>query len=582
MHEGTRAMSVPRRVAYFSMEIALRPEIPTYSGGLGVLAADTIRAAADLRVPMLAVTLVHHCGYFRQHVLGDGWQTEEPDRWTVSQFAQEQAPRVLVTIENRSVSVRAWRYDIVGVTGFALPVYLLDTDLPENEVQDRSLTDVLYGGDERHRLCQEVVLGIGGVRMLRALGHDGIERYHMNEGHSGLLALELLDEEAKRAGRSIEHADVEAVRRKCVFTTHTAVSAGHDQFSLDLVRQVLGRREVYEMKEVFCCEGRLNMTYLALNLSHYVNGVAKRHGEITQRMFSSYKIDSITNGVHVATWTCGAFAELYDRHLPGWRADPAVLRHVLGIPREEVSKAHVLAKRDLISLLNDRLGVRFEEGAFTLGFARRATAYKRADLLLSDPERLRSMARSLGSIQVAYAGKAHPRDTQGKEIIKQIFAAADALRDEVRIVYIPNYDLAIAARLVAGVDLWLNTPEPPLEASGTSGMKAAVNGVPSLSILDGWWIEGHVEGLTGWSLGDAPSVARDDGSRAKDAESLYRKLSEVILPMFHRERERYVDVMAHAIAINGSYFNTHRMMQQYVIKAYFEEEDWRSADSARV
>src|SRR6266568_1949124 len=298
-------------IAYFSMEIVVDPAMPTYSGGLGVLAGDTIRSAADLKVPMVAVTLIHHKGYFRQRLELDGRQVEEPVEWIVNNFLQPMPQRAAVTIEGRAVQIRAWKYEVSGAGGFKVPVYFLDADLPENSEWERTLTHFLYGGDQHYRLCQEAILGLGGVKILRALGYKTIERFHMNEGHSSLLTLDLLDEVARAAGRgSITHDDVETVRRKCVFTTHTPVPAGHDQFPLDLVTRVLGRHEIYDMKDVFCCEGRLNMTYLALNLSHYVNGVAKKHGEVSRLMFAGYKIDAITNGVHAATWTSPPFQQL--------------------------------------------------------------------------------------------------------------------------------------------------------------------------------------------------------------------------------------------------------------------------------
>ncbi len=557
-------------VAYFSMEVGIDPAMPTYAGGLGVLAADTIRSAADQEVPMVAVTLLHRKGYFRQKLAADGWQNEEPEQWVVTDYLTELPERATVTIGGREVALRAWQYLVTGVGGYTVPIYFLDADLAENAESDRRLTDSLYGGDDRYRLCQEVILGIGGVRMLRQLGHTELAHFHMNEGHSSLLALELLDEEANRQGRTtIRHEDVEAVQQKCIFTTHTPVESGHDQFPMTLVEQVLGRREIHEMEDLFCCEGRLNMTFLGFNLSHYINGVAKKHREVAQRLFQRFKIDAITNGVHVATWVAPAIAELFDRHIPDWRADNYSLRYSVSLPREEVLRAHAAAKLELVDWLNREHGAGFDPEVFTIGFARRATGYKRADLLFADVERLKSIVRDNGPLQVVFAGKAHPRDSSGKEAIKRIFAARKRLAQEIPIVYVENYDLAIAKRLVAGVDLWLNTPEPPLEASGTSGMKAAVNAVPSLSVLDGWWIEGHLEGVTGWAIGEARDTS-DGDSWSKDAASLYDKLGGVILPMFYGERDSFTNVMIRSIALNGSFFNTQRMIQQYVVKAYFE------------
>lgn len=552
------------------MEIALEAGMPTYSGGLGVLAGDTIRSAADLRVPMVAVTLLYRKGYFHQRIDGSGWQKEEPVEWGVEEFLTELPERVAVIIEGRTVRLCCWKYETNGIGYFKVPVYFLDADLAENSAWDRTLTHFLYGGDQHYRLCQEVILGIGGVKMLRALGYENIERFHMNEGHASLLALELLDEEARKGARtSINHDDVEAVRTKCVFTTHTPVPAGHDQFPLDLVNRVLGRREVFDMKDVFCCEGLLNMTYLALNLSHYVNGVAKKHGEISRLMFAGYDIDAITNGVHAATWVAEPFQQLYDHYIPGWRQDNFSFRYALSIPKEEVWKAHIRAKKELLQYVREETKTEMDAEVLTIGFARRVTPYKRGDLLFEDVERLRTISSKTGRFQVIYAGKAHPKDRAGKELIQRIFQVKELLKKNINIVYLENYNLQLGKMITSGVDVWLNTPEPPLEASGTSGMKAAINGVPSLSVLDGWWIEGHIEGVTGWSIGENKRGAGESNNRSRDASSLYDKLERVVIPLFYHDRERFIDVMLHSIALNGSFFNTHRMVQQYVLKAYF-------------
>ena len=586
----------PKRfVAYFSMEIALENAMPSYSGGLGVLAGDTIRAAADIRLPMVAVSLLYRKGYFRQRLTEDGGQVEEPVEWEVEKFLEEEAPRVTVSLESRRVELRAWRYVLKGVRGYEVPVYFLDADLPDNDPRDRELTGTLYGGDPYYRLSQEVLLGIGGVRMLRALGHTELMRYHMNEGHAALLTMELLGEEARRFGRSsITGEDIERVRSKCVFTTHTPVPAGHDKFpleyltrlfpdqsqffdvkdasSLDLIKSILqSEQTVPDWQEAARHGASVNMTYLALNLSNYVNGVAKLHGEVSRKMFPNVPIEAITNGVHAATWTSPAFRDLFDRYIPSWREDNYSLRGALGLPPEEVWAAHLLAKHGLLEEVRKKTGLKLDPEAFTIGFARRATGYKRADLILRDLDRLRQIAKNAGGFQIVFAGKAHPRDAGGKEIIKRIFKAKKALKKNVSIVFLDDYNLDLAGRLTSGGDLWLNTPQYPLEASGTSGMKAALNGVPSLSILDGWWVEGCIEGVTGWGIGEShgrepsPDLVADN---AADAESLYAKLESVILPLFYEDRNRYLSVMQHAIAMNGSFFNTQRMVQQYITDAY--------------
>jgi glycogen phosphorylase len=589
-----QSRATKRIVAYFSMEIALQNAMPSYSGGLGVLAGDTVRAAADIKLPMVAVSLLYRNGYFTQRLAEDGSQTEEPVTWRVEDFLKEESARVTVPLENRRVELRAWRYDVKGVHGFVVPVYFLDAALESNAESDRALTGSLYGGDSYYRLCQEVLLGIGGVRMLRALGYTELTRYHMNEGHAALLSLELLGEEAEKGGRtSIRGEDIEKVRSKCIFTTHTPVPAGHDRFpveyltrafpdqngffdvkdatSADLVKSILQAEQNFpDMQEAARAGASLNMTYLALSLSTYVNGVAKLHGETSRKMFPQVPIEAITNGVHAGTWVSPAFAELFDRYISSWREDNYSLRSALGMPPEEVWASHLIAKHDLLETVRTKTGMTLDPDVFTIGFARRATGYKRADLILADLDRLRQIAKNAGKFQIVYAGKAHPHDSGGKDIIRHIFSAKKALKKAVTIVFLDEYNMEVGGKITAGVDLWLNTPQFPLEASGTSGMKAALNGVPSLSILDGWWVEGHIEGVTGWAIGESrlsAGTATTVDNNA-DVQSLYGKLENVILPLFYKDRNRYLSVMQHAIAINGSFFNTQRMVQQYVTDAY--------------
>jgi starch phosphorylase len=578
-------------VAYFSMEIALEPGMPTYSGGLGVLAGDTIRAAADLKVPLVAVCLLHRRGYFYQKLDDQGHQTEEPVAWVVDDFLTEMPVRAQVSIEGRTVSLRAWKYEVKGVTGYRVPVYFLDTDVPENSDWDRRLTDHLYGGDEWYRLCQEIVLGIGGVRILRALGYQDLQRFHMNEGHAAFLTLELLQEELDARGKTtIGREELETVRGKCIFTTHTPVPAGHDQFPLEFVQKAFGHlgymvdmEDIYAVdvqKQIFQYGGEfatlpelarrgmsLNMTYLGLNMSTYINGVSKQHGEVSRLMFGDYPVDAITNGVHAATWTTEPLQELFDRHIPGWREDNFSLRSVLKIPPGELWEAHQKAKRRLLTTINRETNAGLDLDVLTLGFARRVATYKRADLLFSDMERLRHLAREVGSFQLVFAGKAFPRDNPAKELIRRIFQAKEALKGDIPLVYLENYDTALARLLCGGVDVWLNTPQPPNEASGTSGMKAALNGVPSLSTLDGWWLEGCIENYTGWAIGPSKTLEGEAPACADDADCLYTKLEKVI-NLYYHDRQAFMRVMYGAIALNGSFFNTQRMVQQYVVKAY--------------
>ncbi len=559
-------------VAYFSMEIAAAPEMPTYSGGLGVLAGDTLRAAADMGLPLAAVTLADRKGYFRQHLDPSGTQVEEPQPWSPEQILTAEEPVVTVTIEGRPVGIRAWRYEIEGVAGHRIPVYLLDTDLEQNDARDRALSDHLYGGDADYRLRQEAVLGIGGARMLWALEYEPVV-YHMNEGHAALLTVPVLEQELRGAGlQTATEKDVEGVRRKCVFTTHTPVPAGHDRFSGEQAYRILGQERA-GMLERFGCfhDGLLNMTYVALRFSRFVNGVAMQHGKVSRQMFPEYRIDAITNGVHAGTWTAPPVRAVFDRHLPRWRQDNVTLRYAIDIPENEIVEAHTASKRELLKVVKERSGVEMREEVFTLGFGRRAATYKRADLLFTDPERLVRCAESMGGMQVLYAGKAHPADEPGKAKIRRVIELSNELRKSaLQIVYLENYDWQLGALLTGGVDVWLNTPRRPYEASGTSGMKAALNGVPSLSILDGWWIEGWIEGVTGWAIDD-----HDD--EAGEANSMYEHLEQTILPLFYKDQGQWRRIMRSTIALNGSFFNTQRMLEQYVINAYFPE---RSVEKA--
>jgi len=558
--------SIPVTIAYFSMDVAIDSAIPTYSGGLGILAGDMLRSAADLGVPLVAVTLLHRKGYFDQRLDERGNQLESPSEWSPESYLEPLSSRVSVVIEGREVKIRAWQYLFRGVHNHEVPLVFLDTHLEENDPKDRVITDHLYGGDEHYRLCQEVVLGIGGVAMLQALDYPNVKIYHMNEGHSAFATLGLLEQQAGGGPRpTFSDIEAEAVRSQCVFTTHTPVPAGHDRFDADLVHQVLGETRSAALSQLQVMNSSLNMTELALRLSAFVNGVSMRHGEVSRAMFPGYPVEAITNGVHAATWTSPPFCSLYDRTIPKWRKDNCLLRYVLGIPLHEIRAAHVQAKQELLKRVRLVTGHQLDAAVFTLGFARRATAYKRADMLFSDLERLKQIAREVGPLQLIYGGKAHPRDEGGKAVIRRIFEAAAALGEDVRVVYLENYDMDLGKLFCAGVDTWLNTPLKPQEASGTSGMKAALNGVPSFSVLDGWWVEGHIEGVTGWSIGE-----RTEGDNDAHAEvgSLYDKLGQVILPLYYHAPDKFADVMRSAIAFNGSFFNTQRMIFQYMRNAY--------------
>ncbi|NML44922.1 alpha-glucan family phosphorylase [Ramlibacter sp. G-1-2-2] len=553
------------RIAYFSMEIALEDDVPTYSGGLGVLAGDMMRSAADLGVRMVGVTLASRAGYFRQEIV-DGHQVEHPASWEPAQRARRLACKVVVTIGTREVWVGGWEYEVSTSCRqtASVPVILLDTDLPENREEDRALTHFLYGQDASYRLRQEIVLGVGGVRMLHALGIP-VHKYHLNEGHSALLALELLRERgaAAASGRALELA-VEAVRVQCVFTTHTPVEAGHDQYEHQLVEEQLGGLVVATLLRQLGGGARFNLTRLALALCGWVNGVADRHAETSRALFPGYDVHAVTNGVHALTWTSLPMQLVFDHHIPKWCHEPELLVRVLSVPDAEVVAAHAQSRQRLL-----HTAARYPGGAalqpqrMTLGFARRMTDYKRPGLLFSDLERLRALARRW-PLQVLVAGKAHPHDEPGKRHIAKLLEWARQLEGEVPVVFLPDYGVSLARQLVAGVDVWLNTPLPPLEASGTSGMKAALNGVPSLSVLDGWWLEGWEEGVTGWAIG-----ADGDQDAGRHAASLYDKLETAVLPAWHAADGRWAHIMKSAIARNGSYFNSHRMLRRYAAEAYW-------------
>ena len=549
------------------MEVGLESSIPTYSGGLGVLAGDTLRSAADLGVGMIGVTLLYRKGYFRQRISVSGAQLESPVEWSPDRALDRMAAKVSMTIEGREVAIGCWRYRIQGVGGHIVPVYLLDSDREENALPDRELTHYLYGGDERYRLCQEAILGIGGQKILAELGYGDIDVYHMNEGHSSLLSLSLLERRlATRNARRVTKNDIAAVRDRCVFTTHTPVPAGHDRFHKSLVDRVLGKARMDLMASAHVLDGdMLNMTKLALECSRFVNGVARIHQQVSQEMFPKYRIRSVTNGVHAVTWSAPSLQRLFDKYIPEWRHDNAYLRHAFDIPLEELVSAHRAAKRKLLDLVSATAGGALDDSVFTIGFARRATPYKRGHLLFQNLDRLRWIARHVGPFQLVFSGKAHPRDEGGKRTIRVVNEASEALDGVVKIVYIENYEMELGRVLTSGSDLWLNSPEKTREASGTSGMKAAMNGVPSLSVLDGWWLEGHVEGVTGWSAANYSGALDDDASVA---HALYDKLERVVIPLYYERPMAYAQVMRSAISLNGSFFNTQRMVSQYMTNAY--------------
>jgi starch phosphorylase len=568
----------PIEIAYYSMEIALEDAVPTFSGGLGVLAGDHLRAASDRGLPLAAVTLLYNHGFFRQ-TLTEGLQHEEPVDWEPAAHLEELPVRVAVVVAGRKVTVRAWRKTLVGVDGHRTGVHFLDTNLEANAPEDRTITDRLYTSDPYERLRQEAVLGLAGPLVLDALGHQAIRVHHLNEGHGSLVPVGLLARRlaAANPGGALDPGlvgsaeDLAAILRSCVFTTHTPVPAGHDRFSQDVARAVLGQPLVDALGALGCLEedGTLNMTLLGLRFAGFVNGVSRKHAQVTRRMFPAQAVQSITNGVHAGTWASPPTAELFDRWIPGWRADSQLLRYAEDIPLAELRSVHDANKRALCAAVRRRTGAVVQPDVLTLGIARRFAQYKRNDLVLSDMDRLAAIAE-IGPVQVVFAGKAHPGDQGAKAMLSRVSEIMAGARSRgVTLAFVPDYGLELGQLLCAGSDVWLNTPAPPNEASGTSGMKAAVNGVPSLSTLDGWWLEGWIEGVTGWAVGNpAPDGATEDPDPAGDAERLYTALEEVVVPAYYKERDTLLAVGRHAIALNGSFFSAHRMVDEYARRAY--------------
>jgi starch phosphorylase len=558
-------------IAYFTMEVALRDDIPTFSGGLGVLAGDYLKSASDAAAGLVAVTLLHRQGYLRQELDAGGAQVATPVEWRPEDVLEALDVRTTIKIGEHSVVVTAWKTVVEGVDGGALAVLFLDTDLPVNQPSDRQLSGRLYGGDEEFRLRQEAVLGIGGIRILRTLGYDSIATYHMNEGHSSLLTLALIEEHAEQRAAETGHTVdpiparwIEEVRDKCVFTTHTPVPAGHDRFAASLVTDVLGTERLRRLEEMGCIvDGELNMSWLGMRMSRTSNAVSRRHREVAQTMFPTVPMTSVTNGVHAGTWVSEPFRALFDRSVPGWRSDNDLLRYVSQVELPAIAEAHESAKGNLLDEIARRTDRKLDPGALIIGLARRVTPYKQPMLVFSDLERLVTAATAIGPVHVVCAGKAHPRDEGGKDLVMQLAQVCSALRGPVEAVFLENYDLGLAGTICAGSDIWLNNPRKPNEASGTSGMKAALNGVPSLSVLDGWWLEGCVDGVTGWAIGNGDAVDDDNA-----ASNLYEKLEQVVLPLFYRSPERLVEMRRNAIALNGSFFNTERMLREYYAEVY--------------
>ncbi len=557
--ERARARDEGLRVAYFSMEFGLHERLPIYSGGLGVLAGDHLKAAADLGLPLVGVGLLYRGGYFRQGIDAAGRQTEDYQPVDPEAAGLEREPvSVEVDVGGTAIEAAVWRQDVGSV-----PLYLLEVDW---------LTDALYGGDREHRIRQELLLGVGGIRALAALGIEPTV-FHLNEGHSAFLQIERV--RALVAGGLETTAALEHVRRSSVFTTHTPVPAGNEVFGAELVARYVGplAAEAGLGEEALLDLGRsgdepgFGLTPLALRLSSSANGVSGLHGEVAREMWEwlwpgqETPIGHVTNGVHLGTWLDPALAELLRSAgvRPEAPPDEASWESARVTDPEALWRVHAAAK----ARLAERAGI--ERDLLTIGFARRFATYKRAGLVFSDVERLLALP-----VQLVVAGKAHPADAPGKDVMQEIVELARERRAQGRVVFLENYDIGLARTLVRGCDVWLNTPTRPLEASGTSGMKAAVNGVLNLSVLDGWWAEGY-SAEVGWAI--------DGVSDEADREQLYRLLEHEIVPTFTGDRERWVTMMQESIAQLAPRFSMHRAVIEYVERYYLPAHEAARSDS---
>ncbi len=548
-------------VAYISMEIAVDSNIPTYSGGLGVLSGDTVRSAADLEIPMVGICLCYSSGYFYQFFNEFGEQKEKEIAWNFYyEFDKVEKP-ISLKIENKDVLVSAWLYRVIGQSGHVLPIYLLTTDVEGNEEWMKKMTGSLYDSTSRwNRIVQEIILGIGGVKLLKSLGYNNIKTYHLNEGHGSFATLELFN----------ELGSIDKVKEKVVFTTHTPVPAGHDRFNKDLVDKVFESRIPKEIRKLADDNGEFNMTFLGMALSRYRNAVARKHGDISRKMFPQYEIDYITNGIHLPFWVSKPFRKIFDRKWPNWRANPQVLENAIEIDDLDLYDAHIENKFNLINYQKGHSWNLLDEELITIGFARRFATYKRAVLIFQDIDRLGKICRN--NVQFIFAGKAHPKDQMGKDYIKEIHESGEFLHDNygVKVVMMENYNMDLAHMLVSGVDIWLNTPERYREASGTSGMKAALNGVLNFSVQDGWWLEGYkLNSLAGWAIGPDDSNPNDPGVSNNweiDSKVIYDTLESQIISTYQNHDE-WIFRQKNAIAL-AAFFNTHRMVSNYAEKAY--------------
>jgi starch phosphorylase len=540
------------------MEIGIDNRFPTYSGGLGVLAGDMAYSFADLGIPATFVTLLSRNGYVSQKLDSAAGQLDSPEPWDWAKLLTRLEPEVAVEVGEKGQKVGAWEYKIRGKSETS--VLFLNTDYPENDPEVREATNRLYGGEQYHRLLQDILLGVGGYRMLKALGRK-VDVYHLNESHAAFATIEVL----RDMGSAI------ATRSRCAFTTHTPIAAGNDVFPLSAVEGAMRRYSWMNWQEE-STNGGVNLSKLASKYCGVTNAVSLKHKFVSERVVGHNSIAYVTNGVYHRRWIQGELKKVFDARTPGWEESPSLLAGAVNIPSEEIARAHTAAKQILLAALERRTGLAFSADAFTICVAKRITGYKRNGLILSDTERLRRIAGDEGAIQIVMAGRTHPRDGNAKGMLGDILRKADLLNRSgggVKVAVVENYDMESARLLVAGCDAWLNNPRRPLEACGTSGMKAAMNGVLNLSINDGWWLEGGIDGVNGWGFGRRPEWGDlSDSIDEEDQDALFSKLSSEVLPVYYGDRERWLGIQKRSIATVGPLFNSYRMVDDYVSKVY--------------
>lgn len=538
-------------VGYFTAEIGLWSELHTYSGGLGVLAGDHVKSAADAGIPLVGVTLLYHQGYARQHIDDAGIQTETFPEVDMNRLLSKTDIVLELELDGKPLFAYVWMAEVLGQSGHMVPVYFMDTRHPENAIEHQELSSRLYGGDDDVRIRQEYVLGVGGVQLFDHLEVE-LSGLHLNEGHCTFAMLELLKRGWSR----------EQLAQRSLFTTHTPVPAGHDRFDWSLVEDVIGNLLPTDAKELVRNAGdpehgaRCSMSHLAVSLSTTVNAVSKLNADVAMTMFD-HNIQPITNGVHHITWTSPVMASLFDKYLADWRIQPESISNAETLPTKDLMDARSNARRQLHDYVQSTTGVELFSDRLTIGFARRFATYKRANLVFKDLERLRAIGA--GKIQFVFSGKAHPRDKGGKQLIRDIFESAHQIADEIPVAFIENYDMHTGLMMTSGVDIWLNNPIRPMEASGTSGMKAAMNGVPNCSILDGWWPEACLHGVNGWAIGNAEDDRNDD----RDAENIYNVLQHDVIPLWEQEGDGWAEMMKASIVASAG-FTGQRMIQDYL------------------